>query len=301
MRKLIFSVVAIAMLASCALFAQDEAPAVKRTINGYLQADSGDILGSSGVDEFDEDKGVFDGHEMEMGVSYSQNFASVQWLTIRVRMNAVVTSTEIFADNLGGLDQYLGGTRASVGTGGIRGQVRLNANGSGFGVNGLNLNVALDTRTKMDAYATYGMAVGPGRLTFGLGTEIYLVPRVYLDGSEVSTNSNNAWLSGDAWQYHMDLFVISAAYAMKFNDVWGLNTAAYARFTGYDIEDAGFADNLEIRLEAYATASFKGGLGMWAGVRFDIEDLCLPEERNREEGVNMDLKLRAGVSYTFDI
>ncbi len=37
MRKLVFSVVAIAMLASCALFAQEES-GVKRTINGiWLQ------------------------------------------------------------------------------------------------------------------------------------------------------------------------------------------------------------------------------------------------------------------------
>ncbi len=303
MRKLVFSVVAIAMLATTALFAQEGE--VKRTINGYLTADSGDMLGAIDDPLFSEQdengsgaKGTFNGNEMEIGLSYSQNFASAQWLTARVRFNAVMNAG---VANYEDGSYYGQSSRASIYSASPRGQVQLSANMGAFGVDGLSISAALDTRMKLDTYAYYGMAVGPGRLTFGIGAETYIVPRA-LDstGTELSSDSANK-NDPNKFQYYLDLFAISAGYSMKFTDVWGFNTTVYARFNGYDAYDATLVDNLELRWDLNATASFQGGLAMWAGIRLDVEDLLLPKERNVQEDANIDLKLRAGISYTFNI
>ncbi len=357
MRKLVFSVVAIVLLATSALFAQDETPSVRRTINGYLTADSGDIIGGNSVWEDDKENNpyssedTFGGHEMEIGLSYTQNFASAEWLSMRVRFNAVMTATSTFDNDF----NYIGQAARASSTGEIspRGQVYLAANGSGFGVNGLNLSIALDTRMKSDIYASYGLAVGPGRLTFNLGAELYVVPLAATYGEFYSDEDGTTELADTEYakiEYSnkvLDLFVLSVGYSMKFTDVFGFNTTVYARFVGADAttyydgtmyyEDGtyydssssssvekyskfdksykqdSFIDNLELRWDLNMTANFAGGLGMWAGIRLDVENLAYGNEdgskwddynndgTETKPDVDLDLKLRAGISYTFSL
>ncbi len=206
-----------------------------------------------------------------------------------------MSQSPIFYEN-GDYAGQNGSTTSGINATSPRGQVMLAANGAGFGVDGLSLSLAVDTRTKMDIYANYGLAAGPGRLTFGLGVELYANPIASATASGGDADDHIAKV--------LDLFVITAGYSMKFNDVWGFNTTLYGRFQGaaaaYDASENdpkqdGFADNFELRWDLNATAAFAGGLGMSGGIRLDVENLLHDRE------VDVDLKLRAGVSYTFNL
>ncbi len=115
MRKLVYSLVAVMVLASTTVFAQEDMDgdvvefgevAVSRSLRIYLDATSGVLTPSANTMDYNYDDdnnltsmdgsrgaGYFAGSEFEVGAFYTQDFGSVKWLSLYVGALAVINPT----------------------------------------------------------------------------------------------------------------------------------------------------------------------------------------------------------------
>lgn len=279
MRKLVFSVVAIAMLATSALFAQEES-SVSRRLGFYLSANAGDMIA---------DQIFSDNQEFEVGGTYSQNFAGAEWMTFAFTALWVTKQKKVY-DNGDTLLGQVTGNLTDEENGSPRAKLALTFNGSGFGADGLAIGVAMDTRTRFDLGVGYSLAAGPGRLSMGLYTETYLLAR--MSGATNDEDNKHYYAGNLDGAVFLETAYVQVGYGVPLNQTFGFNTTVYARFLD-PINKMPDGDWFELRLDANLTANFSG-LGLWAGVRFDLEGLTVDK-------VDPDLSLRGGVSYSFSL
>ncbi len=269
MRKLVLLFVAVATIASASLFAQEEISRaedeVSRKVGFYLSSNSGDFIPPT-------EYGLFaDNHEHELAIFYNQNFASAEWISFTFTGTLVFKSFKNYDDdgNIIGQD-----TISYMQKGSPRAKMGLSLNGSGFGARGLTIVTSLDTRSKFDLGAYYGLRAGIGYFSTGIYTETYFIARMdYTD-----------------YPLYAETFSVQAGYSLPINRVFGFNTTLYVRFCDpLNEPSAGFKPRWDMNFTAKIN-----GLEMRAGTRLDVEELL-----NDSKDIDVDLSFRAGVSYTF--
>lgn len=287
MRKLVLSVVAVAMLATSALFAQD------RYVNMYLDADSGNVLNTSQLGA--------DGNDIEVGFAYGQNFAGngLDWLSteLSLSMNAGQNWNRSNNERNWGMSGW--GTPSFGATFGV------GVNGSAFGVDALDLGLSIDTDLLLVIGVGYGMEVGPGALSLGLGVELFTGPADWYDDKD----------GKDTQAYVFDAAYITVAYGLEFAEIWAFETSLELGIGAInsDFTATNPFNSFYITWENVVSLGLEGGFGAYAGFGLEVTDMIATGyvandktagygERNEKQKPDTDvsLYLKGGVSYTFD-
>ncbi len=318
MRKLFLSIVAVAMFATSALFAQD----VERFVGIYLDADSGSLLGDY----------LWEGNDFEFGVTYGQNFASVPWLSTSLTVLMSMGQTSVGWTEKGDKDDewtaHTVGQQADWGLATLpKAVLGLGIDGSGFGADGLEIGLSIDTTAYLSFELGYGLEVGPGTLFFALGTDLYVNP-VYdqnsLNSYQTGFNSDAAKSTYEDYKkgYVFDDAYFTIGYGIGFAEIWGFESAFSVRLDSCGdgssamliaFFEQNIGTGLNLRWDNNISVDFTGGFSAWAGLRLSVADLVRDGEfdfngnkyevkyEGDDDKVDVDLALRAGVSYTFDL
>ncbi len=178
MRKLIYLFMAIAVLSTSMLFAQD----VRRTLSTSASYQSGDFIPSGSDSDSD---GAFDGSAFSVSLQYAQNFSTVPWLTFNFRAGASIAMDEFSTNAYTGygyekdswsdyLGQRLNLNNTLLDDNGIRARVGVSVNGSGFGANGLSMSLNVDSRSQASFSASYNL---PHGFSIGASVGVYILGR----------------------------------------------------------------------------------------------------------------------------
>ncbi len=335
MRKFILSVLAVAMLATSVVFAQE----TERTIGMYLDANSGYLAGNR--NRKDDSVALWDDNEFEVGFTYAQNFAGqgMDWLAASLTFYGIASqdnasSGSYVADS--DTAKYIGAQDFGGGLfGKFIAELGVTANGSVFGVDALDLSLAVDTSVKVTFGAEYGMEVGPGALTFGLGVEFYAYPlheKLYTDFSKNAYNVAGASYDGEHYKEGNQIFdsvYLTVGYGLEFAEIWSVQSVLEVGFANVggavyyeeksdksDWDAAGiFNHDLYIQWDIFEiAANLDGGFSAWAGLRLTAENLINGGKLTENvvdashtsgsvyeaAGVDVALALRAGISYDFN-
>ena len=228
MHRLFYLLIAVVMLTSSVLLAQEpQESKVDRYIALYLDADSGNII-PGGFDG----NGIFAGNEFEFGTSYRQNFSKAQWLFFDFTILSIFKQVGWYEDEkyigLNGGQPYYGfmGGAYNIAP---RARVALTAHGSGFGANGLDMYLSIDTRTLVVFALGYTFYFGgSGDLRIGSSVEFFANPIAFAPQGYTSGSS-----APPAKKMHiLDVFVLSLGYNINFAERWNYSTLIEARFGG---------------------------------------------------------------------
>ena len=281
MRKLLISLVAVFAVTGVS-FAQD-AGAPNRSLSFYLDAFSGHL-----TDGTDGSKRTFADNEFEFGMSYSQNFATVPWLSIWVKTLIVVGQPSVVDP----ADGWLGNGSANNGLGGtlvpdwgINQQI-LAAPRAQVGINLGGYSVfALDTRGILANENYYTLDFGKaGSLTFLTILEFWAVPKYRIDHVADGLYKHKV----------LDLFALRVDYGISFAKIWRFTTKLAFRF-GDDASAKAFGQSFQIRWENQIAVAVTEKFGMWAQLRYRIDNIA------NDKDVDNMLFLQAGLSYSLDL
>ena len=268
MRKLIVSFLVLSIFSSV-VFAQTT-EAVTRSITTYFD--------NTTFGNIDNPGGIFGGNEFEVGAAYNQNFATVPWLTMQFRVNAVFdTITVIDSD-----ENYIGnsGFRDLGQT--IRGRAALIFGQYGF--------LSMDTRGLM------AIEVYSPRLDFGAAGSLGFNGIVELFAIPLINDPNTAYQAKTV----LDVFVLEMAYSVPITENFSYSTKLAARFqqnpvaTDAKLLDQ-FIDDFRIRWENQLNWSVTSELLLWGRVRYEARNLA-----NDADLANI-VYLQGGLSYYFDV
>ncbi len=322
MRKLLVSLVMVVTLATSALFAQEGE--TSRSISAYLTADSGYMFGSqnwvSKVDGGDSGSELFADSSYEFGIQYAQNFAGngMDWLSAYLKLVAGANGRVAEYDSNDGGSEELNALAADLGVkfDNFYAELGVGVNGSVFGLDALNINLAVDTDVKVTFGADYAMEIGPGTLAFGLGVEFYAYPEhegkaIWNDTGSVSEDVNRMF----------DSAYLTVGYGLEFAEIWsvastlefgyryidGENTI-HEQDNGTWSESGVFNNDLYLQWDVVEVAvNLNGGFSAWAGLRLKVDNLLpyLTESGDNSDYVARDIAIelnaRAGISYVFDL
>ena len=284
MRKLLISLVAVFAVTGVS-FAQD-AGAPNRSLSFYLDSFTGHLTeGTAG------NKRTFSGNEFEFGVSYSQNFATVPWLSIWVKALVVTGSGTKYDGYLPDADGDLtvpNGTFLGNSGYGIQGygqpRAQLGVNLGGYSV------FALDTRGILANENYYTLDFGKaGSLTFLTILEFWAVPQARKDYELLGLYKHTV----------LDLFAIRVDYGISFAKIWRFTTKLGFRF-GNDASAEAFKNSFAIRWENQVAVAVTEKFGMWVQLRYHVDGLALPKVTGMKL-VDHQLFLQAGLSYSLDL
>ena len=270
----------LAMFAVVGTVSAQDAP-VNRSLSFYLDSFTGQLNTS-------EDP-LFTGNEFEFGMTYSQNFATVPWLSMWVKA-LVVTGTagafdadESFVGNASYFIQGYGMPRAQVGI-----------NLGGYAV------FALDTRGLLAQENYYTLRFGAGgALTFQTILEMWMVPN--------NTGGPTGSAPSKDFQTVVDLFEVRFNYEIGFAPSWTYRTKLGLRFgtTGcdwgnhkvapIDSSAARFGNSFHIRWENQVVWAVTPKFYTWMQLRYTAANIT-----HATEALDNQLFLQAGLGYTFD-
>ena len=254
---------------------------VNRSLSFYLDSFTGQL--NTGEDP------LFTGNEFEFGMTYSQNFATVPWLSMWVKA-LVVTGTSPVTD---ADESFVGNTGYGIqGYGNPRAQVGINLGGYAI--------FAMDTRGLLAQENYYTLKFGAaGNLTFQTILEMWMVPNN--TGTQV-----NGQYSKD-FQTVVDLFEIRFNYGITVAPGWTYNSKLGFRLGsgGYDWKDhaanpvdssaARFGQSFHIRWENQVIWAVTPKFYTWAQLRYQIKHLAYAPQETAH-----DIFFQAGLGYSFD-
>ncbi len=253
MRKLIFSIITIIMLASTVLFAQDDQKAdasgrneigepepleVTRRLSFALVGDSGYL---SSLDQVN----LFYGNEFSFTAGYSQNFSKIPWMTFGMSGSFFVLQNHKWdgsnwdesnyggqlATSTGSLASYIGNVLVGLG---------LSFNFGHFGLDGFSAGIGIDTRARANFRVSYTFWRSENKKHFlvaGIAGEIYVVPLGSSDGVATLKNPETGELEvtygGDFKTKPINLLWVQAGYGYRINQTWSTDFIAYFRTAGY--------------------------------------------------------------------
>ena len=331
MRKLIFSLVAVMLIASSAAFAQKT-----RSAGVYFDATAGNVNASDGdISKHTTAQDLFAGNEFEFGIWYRQNFESVQWLTFQMKALVIATQTGVYEAqpstdaNIIKPNKYKGLGEFGLNTDTPRAQIGLMLNSEALGFDGLYMGLFFDTRTLAAFELFYTLGLGnAGGLTFGAIVEFWANPMPYSIVPAAGGDTKYAYNV-------LDVFELRIAYSLPFAEIWGFTTQVGFRFQGpgtarpdglstsentlafnqVKLWEDNFASRLQIRWENTLSVN-AGGLGLWARVRYNLNNLAAGEVKGKyydaaipdgveglttKAGIMHEVVLQAGLSYSFDL
>ena len=252
---------------------------VNRSLSFYLDGYSGDIAQKSGYDAETGQSRLFDGNEIEFGMRYSQNFATVPWLSMWVKTLMIMQSTPKYGTGADNMNDYLGNRGYFIGAP----RVQVGVNFGGYSI------LALDTRGILANCNFYSVVLpnNAGKLTFLTILEFWAVPNV------VSTGTGDTQI--------MDLFALRADYTIAFAQNWSYTTKLALRFAGGGNEDSAaafFVDGFNIRWENKVAWNITPSFGLWAQLRYRIDNITHRDQVANK--IDHRLMLQGGISYAFD-
>lgn len=273
MKKIsLITLLAVAVLNTTAFAQEENSKPTSRSLSFYLDSFSGQLNTSSTGGK------AFEDNEFEFGAVYSQNFATVPWLSMWVKA-LIVTGAQPTWDDKG---NWTGTSAFFIQPYGIpRVQVGLNFNGYGI--------LALDTRGLLanELYYTVKFA-DIHSITFQSIIEMWLAP---LQGTQV------------AGKYDvLDLFELRLTYAVEMAKGWTYRSKFGFRF--FDETSAkAFGDSFRFRWENQVVWSVDSGFYTWAQLRYEADlkggfngDPAHPQYNLGKHNVY----LQAGLGYSFD-
>lgn len=284
MRKLVILFLAVCLMMNV-IFAQDSR-APNRSISFYLDSFSGDLTKTP-----DGDQRLFTANEIEIGAIYSQNFASVPWLTLSIKTLFVTSTTPDYGANdryLGNFHKYedgFGSPNHFVSYGIPRALIGVGiSQGSYFGFLGM------DTRGLIANENYYTFDFGDaGALTFVTILEAFAIPLV-LAGT-------------DDHLYVLDLFSLRVDYSIVVVENLQFRTKLAVRFNGGPDADGKltpemFVESLAIRWENQLVWFVTDKFHMWTQLRYHVDNIT--KDRNMFE-IDNRLAIQAGLGYFFNL
>ena len=263
---------------------------VNRSLSVYFDAVSGMLTELPDFNEDTDTSRIFADNEFEIGAVYSQNFATVPWLSMYVKALVVMHQKAEYAPNdgtEGNNGQFLG-----INNGGYRidpPKVALGINLGGYAV------FAIDTKGVLaqENYYSIAMPGNAGAFTFGTVLEMFVVPIVEEPDADIRN------------YYVVDLFALTAQYGIDFAPGWNFWTKVAFRFSGNDDSGAEFfQDSFAIRWENQVTWSVTPKLYMYGRVRYHAKNLVtsqgLKDTLGATRKTQHDVSLLAGLGYSFD-
>ena len=278
MRKLLISLVAVFAVTGVS-FAQD-AGAPNRSLGFYLDSFSGDL-----TKDPDGNTRTFSGNEFEFGMVYSQNFATVPWLSMYVKALFIVGQRTAYenGDYAGQQPHYSAG------------QSLLADPRVAVGINYKYGVLAFDTRGLMANENFYTLDFGnAGSLTFNTILEFWAVPVARL-GTDIVGSPNYGMYKHSV----VDLFALRVDYGISFAKIWRFTTKLAFRFNGDESAKA-FKESFSIRWENQIAVAVTDKLGMWVQLRYHIDGLAKPKVTGMKL-VDNHLYLQAGLSYSLNL
>ena len=280
MRKLLISLVAVFAVTGVS-FAQD-AGAPNRSLGFYLDSFSGQL-----TDGPNGEKRLFEANEFEFGMVYSQNFATVPWLSMYVKTLVVLGQPSAWSGRTS-----TGGANGDW-LGNEGGQTILAAPRAAVGINlGGYAVFAVDTRGIMVNENYYTLDFGKaGALTFITILEFWAVPQAREDYEALGLYKHTV----------LDLFALRVDYGISFAKIWRFTTKLAFRF-GSDASAKAFGESFSIRWENQISVNITEKFSMWAQLRYRIDGLAMPKSPIAGiKTVDHMLFLQAGLSYSLDL
>ncbi|MGL5955900.1 MAG: hypothetical protein ACRC0X_04765 [Brevinema sp.] len=277
MRKLLVFVALFAI--SGVSYAQDAQ--VNRSLSFYLDSFSGDL-----TKDLEGNPRLFKGNEFEFGMTYSQNFATVPWLSMWVK-GLVVTGINPAYDKD---DKYMGNDGSVYILPWAQPRVQLGLNFGGHAI------LAIDTRGLMAECAYYSLNFGnAGSLTFVQILEFWAFPQFI--GDYMKDEDGNLVPRTGRRTTIVDLFALRMDYGISFAPGWRFNTKLAFRFGGdqLDLTADIFRDSFQIRWENQLVWSVTDKFYMWTQIRYRIDNLA-----NKALKTDHRVMLQAGLGYSFD-
>ena len=266
----------LAMFAVVGTVSAQDAP-VNRSLSFYLDSFTGHLTEGPGYKDGDDSR-ILSGNEFEFGMIYSQNFATVPWLSMWVKA-LVVTGTTAVNDWETG--DFLGnGSYMIQGYGNPRAQVGINLGGYAI--------FAMDTRGLLAQENYYTLRFGAaGALTFQTILEMWMIPLV----------SNVRDLTGNVIDQKLaivDLFEIRLSYEIGFAPGWTYRSKLGFRLSGNESAEA-FAQSFYIRWENQVVWAVTPKFYTWMQLRYTAANIT-----HATEALDNQLFLQAGLGYSFD-
>lgn len=239
MRKFILLLVAVATLTTSAAFAQD------RVIGAYIDTSIENLIATKDRNSLYTD----------FGVSYAQNFVGVEWLTagLEIAFSGVRTAGE------SGSNGYSG----SWDTPDISAELSTVISGEVFGVDALEIGLAVDTDVNINLEVGFGFEAGPGELGLWLGADFNGYPGVMSE-------------------FFSDVY-FGIGYGIGFNDIFGLDTSL----------ELTYDNDLGLEFIVDFVAGLEGGFGAYLGLGFTVDEMI-------DGDAGLGLALRGGISYDFN-
>ena len=297
MKNLFISLLAI--FAVVGTVSAQDAP-VNRSLSFYLDSFSGDLTEAPGFEDGDVSR-MLSGNEFEFGMRYSQNFATVPWLSMWVKA-LVVTSVPTTYDNTTGKHLGNAGAVQMVPWGNPRVQLGLNFGGHSI--------IAMDTRGLIANcnYYTVNLPGNGGKFTFLTILEFWAVPQVlsvdrYTLAEESASNGDDVFGASKgtgSGTTVVDLFALRVDYSVAFAQNWRYTSKLAFRFAGGGGNDGSattfFQDGFGIRWENQVAWNVTPSFSLWGQLRYRIDNIV----SNAGKPVDHRLYLQAGLGYSFD-
>lgn len=263
MRKVFMLIAALAV--TLPIFGQ-ETPAVKKDLTIYLEAYSGNLNADKNVKRFS-------GNETEFGITYSQNFANAQWLTLG--LNAIVLGNQTwFHDNKGNALYSKGGANFTT------------AKAKVFVKFGSYVGMFFNTEGLLGTAVGYTFNL-PSNQTFKLVGEL----EFFVTGDHWYGKNTSHFGDGFKGRGIIDFLHLGFAYGVDFYPNWNFSTYLGLRTAG-DYSDI-LLENLYIRWNNTISYSVNG-FGIWGQLRFEAKNIAVATT------TTYHFKMNAGISYSFD-
>lgn len=300
MRKL--TLLALVAFVSGAAFAQEEAPAVKRTFRAYFDAISGQVVTKGATAERNGDtttvspgRNLWAGNEYEIGLGYSQNWAKVPWLTtsfvVKFGINPVWANDPTDGSSIGRVNN-----QNNVW---IRGQFGLDLT--------KYFSFYMDSRLLTGLTLQYAWTGGAHSIMLQTGIEFFAgnyslsgsrfkaMRQANIDGT-IDREGAAGPMIDDFW---VDL-VWTARMPMGFANTLLLRPVGFSGDNPSEI-----AEGYYIRIQETLSWS-NAGFTAYLRLRYNIKRIAAPtydvagSADKYRYGIWHDLTLRAGVSYAYD-
>ena len=274
---------------------------VNRSLSFYLDAASGNLTEQPGFEDGDKSR-IFSGNEFEFGMSYSQNFATVPWLSIWVKALVVAVQNTGYDATSG---DFLGNAGYSLAGYGLpRAQVGVNF--GGFAV------IAMDTRGLIAQENYYSVALpgNGGAFTFSTVLEFWAVPQILnpdnapIDGDDKVVDGS--FLGTGRGTTIVDLFALNVQYGINIAPNWSFWTKVAFRFSGGGGKDGAadtfFQDGFNLRWENNIHWNVTPKFYMYGRVRYNISGIATSIDFPGYVKPKADhaVTLHVGLGYTFD-
>lgn len=258
--------------------AQDAA--VNRSLSFYLDSFTGHLTEAPGYDKDTDKSRMLTGNEFEFGMTYSQNFATVPWLSMWVKA-LVVTGTGAAQDfETGNFIGNQSGSYKILGYGMPRAQIGINLGGYAI--------FAMDTRGLIAQENYYTLRFGDaGAFTFQTILELWMIPLV-------TDIKNPEGTIVDQGIHVLDLAELRVSYEIGFAPGWTYRTKLGFRFQGNESAEA-FGESFGLRWENQVVWAVTPSFYMWTQLRYHIANMA-----NSTVDTDHNLFLQAGLGYSFD-